>query len=321
MLTLLEESNRVEVNDIIKSEIECVISEIRNAILVDNETILADKILHQNMSSIVGAAENILGGDERTILLAPSHSPSDSSLQHLMPMSEPVLSVDPIIFPGSFNPPHVGHMQLARAAINAMKKKRLDESKSRGFSSFSWEDESSPAILFELSLTNADKPPIPREDVIKRLNGFSSMENSILPENWGVVLTSAPLFAEKVSILSEFLPFEKECRGTYRRLTFVIGTDTMVRIIDPKYYDGSIPNMLEALTSMKDGGVHFIVGGRVEQKKGACGGSVVNFVDGFDELRLLPVDLQDMFTMLSEDEFRADISSSGIRALAAKQST
>ena len=50
-------------------------------------------------------------------------------------------------------------------------------------------------------------------------------------------------------------------------------------------------------------------------------GSVVDFVDGFNELQSLPVDLQDMFTMLSEDEFRADVTSSGIRALAAKQST
>mmetsp|Transcript_12967 Transcript_12967/g.19758 ORF Transcript_12967/g.19758 Transcript_12967/m.19758 type:complete len:514 (-) Transcript_12967:134-1675(-) len=321
LLALLEESKRVEGNDDIKSEIDDVMSEVRNAILVDNETIVSENMPHRNMSSMEGAADNILNGNERTILLAPSPSPLDSSSQFLMPVSEAVLPVDPIIFPGSFNPPHVGHMQLARAAISVMKKKLLNESKCIENSSFNGGDESSPAIFFELSMTNPDKPPIPREDVIKRLNGFSSMENSILPENWGVLLTSAPLFAEKVPILSDFLPLERESsRGTYRKLTFVIGTDTMVRIIDPKYYDLSIPNMLKALESMKRKGVHFIVGGRVEQKKGVNDGSTAAFVDGLSELQSLPDDLQGMFTILSEDEFRVDISSSEIRAAAAKHS-
>ena len=50
-------------------------------------------------------------------------------------------------------------------------------------------------------------------------------------------------------------------------MSFVLGTDTMVRIriINPKYYDNSRENMLEALLDMKTKGVHFIVGGRLEQ--------------------------------------------------------
>jgi hypothetical protein len=43
------------------------------------------------------------------------------------------------------------------------------------------------------------------------------------------------------------------------------GTDTMVRIIDPKYYGHSQSNMIAALEDMKRKGVHFIVGGRLEQ--------------------------------------------------------
>ena len=48
-------------------------------------------------------------------------------------------------------------------------------------------------------------------------------------------------------------------------MSFVLGTDTMVRIINPKYYDNSREKMLAALVDMKEKGVHFIVGGRLEQ--------------------------------------------------------
>jgi hypothetical protein len=43
------------------------------------------------------------------------------------------------------------------------------------------------------------------------------------------------------------------------------GTDTMVRITDAKYYGNSQKNMIAALEDMKRKGVHFIVGGRLEQ--------------------------------------------------------
>ena len=39
----------------------------------------------------------------------------------------------------------------------------------------------------------------------------------------------------------------------------------MIRIINPKYYGNSVENMIAALEDMKGTGVHFIVGGRLEQ--------------------------------------------------------
>lgn len=44
-----------------------------------------------------------------------------------------------------------------------------------------------------------------------------------------------------------------------------IGTDTMVRIINPKYYGNRKEHMIKALEDMNSKGVHFIVGGRLEQ--------------------------------------------------------
>jgi hypothetical protein len=48
-------------------------------------------------------------------------------------------------------------------------------------------------------------------------------------------------------------------------MTFVIGADTMIRILNPKYYGDSFDAMLAAVRNMRDNGVHFVVGGRVEQ--------------------------------------------------------
>lgn len=47
---------------------------------------------------------------------------------------------------------------------------------------------------------------------------------------------------------------------------FVIGTDTMVRILNPKYYGNSEEDMFEAVRAMGHAGVHFVVGGRIDQQ-------------------------------------------------------
>ena len=51
------------------------------------------------------------------------------------------------------------------------------------------------------------------------------------------------------------------------QLGFLIGTDTMVRIINPKYYGDNEEDMLEAVREMGRSGVHFVVGGRLEQHR------------------------------------------------------
>ena len=53
--------------------------------------------------------------------------------------------------------------------------------------------------------------------------------------------------------------------GDVGTFAFIIGTDTMVRILNPKYYGNSQQAMLEAVRDMKRHGVHFVVGGRLQQ--------------------------------------------------------
>jgi len=266
--------------------------------------------------------------------------PSISSSPIMRPLTHVVLPSDPIIFPGSFNPPHIGHAALAKAAVKAMTRKKLVEvaavqtsqsEMTKDVLDEMWNatehemyqrdstmgdmDQGPFPVLFEMSLTNADKPPMEAVEASRRTLLFSHLQQGqpdSLPNDWGVLLTSAPLFIDKVRLLNQFLaPSSASCAIFPRRkFTFVIGTDTMIRIINPKYYGGEIDNMLEAVREMGREGAHFVVGGRLEQNK---------FVTGEKELEGLPLDVQEMFTIIKEDDFRVDISSTELRAKQSSQ--
>src|SRR5580692_9630963 len=72
-----------------------------------------------------------------------------------------------VLFPGSFNPMHEGHVLLARVA----------------------EELRQQPLAFEISVTNVDKPPLPGETVRHRLAQFAWKSP--------VELTRAPTFLEK----------------------------------------------------------------------------------------------------------------------------
>ncbi len=82
--------------------------------------------------------------------------------QMMLSASQPV-----VLFPGSFNPMHAGHVSLARVA----------------------EEPRQLPLAFEISVTNVDKPPLAGETVRRRLAQFA----------WKapVELTRAPTFVEK----------------------------------------------------------------------------------------------------------------------------
>lgn len=133
---------------------------------------------------------------------------------------------------------------------------------------------------FELSVSNPDKGCLSREEAMSRVEQFKS-------ENLPVVLTNRSLFVQKTDL--------------FEMCTFVVGYDTAIRLVNPKYY-GSRENMMVEFSQVRKRGCSFCVAGRVEG----------NEFRGFEDITL-PAGLEDLFSGLTESQFRKDISSTALR--------
>ena len=136
-------------------------------------------------------------------------------------------------------------------------------------------------VGFELSVTNVDKPALEEAEIQTRLAQFADDETA--------VLTRAETFFKKARL--------------FPGRTFVVGWDTAIRLVAPRYYGGS-GAMMMALAEMMAAGTKFLVAGREDQGI-------------FKTLNDVPVPqgFEALFDDLAEDQFREDISSTQLRAL------
>ena len=220
-----------------------------------------------------------------------------------------------IVYPGSFNPLHEGHVALVSAAIDSIQSAATPSPP--------------PLVVFEIAVANADKPPLEREEVRRRLLQFDTARNALIRHhnltNIAVVITAEPMFVGKSTL--------------FKGCTFLIGADTCARLINSKYYRSNSPatadpapapapevqekqaviNTITALLAIKKNGCKFLVGGRV-----ASSGSGAEKVS-FDTLEsifarsevfpFLPKEVVSIFQGLDENQFRVDISSSELRQM------
>ena len=136
-------------------------------------------------------------------------------------------------------------------------------------------------VGFELSVTNVDKPALEEAEIQTRLAQFADDETA--------VLTRAETFFKKARLFPGRI--------------FVVGWDTAIRLVAPRYYGGS-DAMMMALAEMLAAGTRFLVAGREDQGI-------------FKTLNDVPVPqgFEALFDDLAEDQFREDISSTQLRAL------
>jgi nicotinic acid mononucleotide adenylyltransferase len=142
----------------------------------------------------------------------------------------------------------------------------------------------SPAAL-ELSIANVDKPPLDYIEIERRLGQF--------PATRTVFLTRAATFEEKSRLTAG--------------ATFVVGADTLLRIADPRYYDGDATARDLAVARIADRGCRFLVFARLL-------GERFMRLDDLD----LPQALRAICREVPPEMFREDVSSTELRKSATR---
>ena len=175
----------------------------------------------------------------------------DSNMSPDQPLNAPLL-------PGSFNPWHRGHEGMAAAAREIL----------------------GAEVIYELSVTNVDKPPLSEREITQRLSPFRGKAR--------VVLTRAETYQKKARL--------------FPGCPFVIGWDTAVRLVASRYYRGDEAVMLAALAEIWAGGCSFLVAGRED-------GGIFRTLDDVP----VPQGFRPMFRAIPESAFRVDISSTSLR--------
>jgi hypothetical protein len=166
-----------------------------------------------------------------------------------------------VLLPGSFNPLHRGHLELARHA-----EQRLGH-----------------PVAYELSVANVDKPSLGRDEICARLTQFNGQAS--------VWLTHASRFVEKAAC--------------FPGVTFVVGADTALRIVLPRYYADDEEQMLASLKRLREWECRFLVACRADAR-GECLRQ--------SDLPIPPM-FRDLFEEIPPEHFRWDFSSTALWAV------
>ncbi|MEE2884366.1 MAG: hypothetical protein VX701_01555 [Chloroflexota bacterium] len=162
------------------------------------------------------------------------------------------------ILPGSFAPLHNGHKELAKRASLILKSD----------------------VLYEMSISNVDKPPMPLEEIHRRIQQFSN--------EGPLVITNADRFDKKADL--------------FPGRTFVVGVDTVQRLVNSSYYGNDQTQMLLSLQKLNSLKCDFLVAGR------ELNGDFVTL-----ENIHIPERFSKIFSAIPETQFRSNLSSTNLR--------
>ncbi|MEE2686227.1 MAG: CinA family protein [Planctomycetota bacterium] len=145
-------------------------------------------------------------------------------------------------------------------------------------------------VALEISLENVDKPVLSTAAALCRI--IPLMDQAV----W---ITRAPTFVEKA--------------GLFPGSTFLTGVDTIARISQPRYYEGSSLTWEKALETIRESDCRFLVFGRLMDShfQTGGGGEAAQFL-GLGDLEV-PPSLGEICEAVSEKQFREDITSRELR--------
>lgn len=206
---LLENRTRKEEEVLVAALIEGKVQHIRNA-----TTVFSAPLSENDKSSIVYKYKADMWHLHRLMLL------SGRGFKTVVDNCFPNVCDDHIIFPGSFNPIHEGHIGMVKEVYQRTGNK----------------------VYLEISIKNVDKPTIDYIDIDNRINNILSVtDEGFIQALGGIIISNTALFFDKIWMY----PF----KGTY-----IVGSDTVNRLFDRKY--GNVPAFIDL---MKDTDSKFIV--------------------------------------------------------------
>lgn len=129
----------------------------------------------------------------------------------------PIHKLKLVMVPGSFNPLHSGHKFLMEKGLEL-------GNTNNG--------------IYELCVYNVDKPPLSKEEILKRLYQFTDP----------VILTNTPTFIKKAKL--------------FPGISYSIGIDTALRLVDPFYYTNNKKEMIRNILKIGYESTKFFVGER-----------------------------------------------------------
>lgn len=194
-----------------------------------------------------------------------------------------------LVFPGTFNPIHNGHIELVKVALIKL----------------GWDiTKPNPLIVFDIGCNNADKGFKSIDEIKKIID-----QNVIILKDSGI--TNFAFSVSSVSLYSDKSYIYKNCY-------ILQGSDTFERVLNTKYYEHSEYKLIFSLTEIFMNGCKLIIGGRlsspsdstilISDKKFITASSIIN-----EKGKNIPAKILDTYIELSEEDFRVDLSSSEIK--------